>query len=118
MEMYCDNMELSEGQDAAWRKIMSVLNSKTASYNYLTLVYRDEGGIKTRSVTTTETPEPFASQLEEVFTNEIENNVFDEEVKTDVVAELDQPIAKTRLNLQKVIPVDPVIHPDRIGSAK
>ena len=58
--------------------------------------------------------ETFASQLEGVFTNEIENNVFDEEVKTDVGAELDQPIARARLNFQKVIAFDPDIHPDRI----
>ena len=46
-EMYCDDMELSEGQGAAWCKIRS------APYNYPTLVSRVEGGIKTRSVTTT-----------------------------------------------------------------
>ena len=56
----------------------------------------------------------FASQLEGAFTNEIENNVFDEEVKADVDVELDQPIARARLNFQKVIPFDPEIHPDRI----
>ena len=78
--MYCDDMELYEGQDAAWCKIRSVLNLNSASYNYPTLVSRDEGGIKTRPVTTTEKQETFASQLEGVFTNEIENNVFDEEV--------------------------------------
>ena len=114
--MYCDDMELSEGQGAAWCKIMSVLNPKSAPYNYPTLVSRD-GGIKTRSVTMTEKLETFASQLEVVFTNEIENNVFDEEVKTtdvDADAELDQPIARARLNFQKVIPFDPDIHPDRI----
>ena len=107
-------MELSEGQGAAWCKIRSVLNPKSAPYNYPTLVSRDEGGIKTRSVTTTEKLETLASQLEGVFTNEIENNVFDEEVKTGVDAELDQPIARARLNSQKAIPFDPVIHPDRI----
>ena len=107
-------MELSEGQGAAWCKIRSVLNPKSAPYNYPTLVSRDEDGIKTRSVTTTEKLETFASQLEGVFTNEIENNVFDEEVKTDVDTELDQPIARARLNFQKVIPFDPDIHPDRI----
>ena len=51
---YCDDMELSEGQDAAWCKIRSVLNPKSASYNYPTFVSRDKGGIKTRSVTTSE----------------------------------------------------------------
>ena len=106
-------MELSEGQNAAWCKIRSVLNPKSATYNYPTLVSRDEGAIKTRSVTTTEKLETFASQLESVFTNEIENNVFDE-VKTEVDAELDQPITRARLNFQKVIPFDPDIHPDRI----
>ena len=65
-------------------------------------------------MTTTEKLETFASQLEGVSTNEIENNLFDEEVKTDVDAELDQPIARARLNLQKVIPFDPYIHSDRI----
>ena len=59
--MYCDDMELSEGEDAAWRKIQLVLNPKSAPYNYPSLVYRDEGGIKTRSVTTTEKLETFAS---------------------------------------------------------
>ena len=103
-----------EGQGADWCKIRSVLNPKSAPYNYPTLVSRDEGGIKTRSVTTTEKLETSASQLEGVFTNEIGNNVFDEEVKTDVDAELDQPIARARLNFQKVIPFDPDIHPDRI----
>ena len=90
------------------------VKSKSAPYNYPTLVSRDEGGIKTRSVTTTEKLETFASQLEGVFTNEIENSVFEDEVKTDVDAELDQPIARARLNFQKVIPFDPDIHPDRI----
>ena len=41
---YCDDMELSEGQDAAWCKIRSVLNPKSASYNYPTLVSRGKGG--------------------------------------------------------------------------
>ena len=87
--MYCDDMELSEDQGAAWCKIRSVLHPNSTPYNYPTLVSRDEGGINTRSVTTTEKLETSASQLEGVFTNEIENNVFDEEVKTDVDAELD-----------------------------
>ena len=65
-------------------------------------------------MTTTEKLETFASQLVGVFTNGTENNVFDEEVKTDVDAELDQPIARGRLNFQKVIHFDPDIHPDRI----
>ena len=91
------------------------MNPESATYNYPNLVSRDEGGIKIRSVTTTEKLETFASQLEGVFTNEIENNVSDEEVKTDVDAELDQPIARARLNFQKVIPFDLDIHPDRIG---
>ena len=107
---YCDDMELSEGQDAAWCKIRSVLNPKSASYNYPTLVSRGKGGgggIKTRSVITSEKLDTFASQLEAVFTNEIENTVFDEEVKTDVDAELDQPFARARLTYQQVIPFDP-----------
>ena len=104
-EMYCDDMELSEGQGAAWCKIRSVLNPKSASYNYPTLVSRDGGRIKTRSVTTTEKLETFASQLEGVFTNEIENSVFDEEVKTNVDAELEQPIARTRLNFRTQISI-------------
>ena len=41
---YCDDMELSEGQDATWCKIKSVLNPKSASYNYATFVSRDKGG--------------------------------------------------------------------------
>ena len=113
--MYRDDMELSEGQGAAWCKIRSVLNPKSAPYNYPTLVSRYEGGIKTRSVTTTEKLETFLSQLEGVFTNEIENNVFDEEEKTDVDTELDQPMARARLNFQKVIPFDPDIQRDRIS---
>ena len=114
LKMYCDDMELSKDQGAAWCKIRSVLNTKSASYNYPTLVSRDEGGIKTRPVTTTEKLETFASQLEGVFTNVIESNVFDEEVKTDVDAELDQPIVRARLHIQKIIPFDPDVHPDRI----
>ena len=102
------------GQGAAWCKIRSVLNLKSAPYNYPTLVSRDEDGIKTRSVTTTEKLETFTIKLEGVFTNEIENNVFDEEVKTDVDTEINQPIARARLNFQMFIPFDPVIHPDRI----
>ena len=86
---------------------------KSASYNYPTLDSRD-GGIRTRSVTTTKKLETFASQLEWVFTNEIEDNVFDEEVKTDVDAEVDQPIARARLNFERVITFDPDIHTDRI----
>ena len=65
-------------------------------------------------MTTSEKLDTFASQLEAVFTNEIENSVFDEEVKTDVDAELDQPFARARLTYQQVIPFDPDIHPDRI----
>ena len=53
-------------------------------------------------MTSTEKLETFASQLEGVFTDEIENNVFDEEVKTDVDAELDQPIVRARLRQGKV----------------
>ena len=49
--------------------------------------------------------ETFASQLEGVFPNEIENNIFEDEVKTDVDAGLG------RLNFQ---PFDPDIHPERI----
>ena len=94
--------------------IRSVLNPQSASYNYPTLVSRGKGGIKTRSVTTSEKLDTFASQLEAVFTNEIENSVFDEEVKTDLDAELDQPFARARLTYQHVIPFDPDIHPDRI----
>ena len=94
---YCDDMELSEGQDAAWCKTRSVLNPKSASYNYPALVSRGKGGMKTRSVTTSEKLDTFASQLEAVFTNEIENSVFDEVVMTDVDAELDQPFARARL---------------------
>ena len=52
--------------------------------------------------------------MEGVFTDEIENNAFDEEVKTDEDTELDQPIARARLSFQKVIPFDPDIHPDRL----
>ena len=114
-------MELSEGQNAAWCKTRSVLNPKSASYNYPTLVSRGKGwggggggGIKTRSVTTSEKLDTFASQLEAVFTNEIENSVFDEEVKTDGDAELDKSFARARLTYQQVIPFDPDIHPDRI----
>ena len=109
-KMYCDDMELSEDQGAPWCKIRPVLNPKSASYNYPTLVSRDEGGIKTRSVTTTEKLETFPSQLEGVFTDEIENNVFDEEVKTGIRPAHCQSKAK-----QKVIPFDPDIHPDRIS---
>ena len=43
-KQYCDDMELSEGQDATWCKIRSVLNPKSASYNYPTLVSRGKGG--------------------------------------------------------------------------
>ena len=104
-------MQLSEGQEAAWCKIRSVLNPKSASYNYPT---RGKAGIKTRSVTTSEKLDTFASQLKAVFTNEIENSFFDEEVMTDVDAELDQHFARARLTYQQVIPFDPDIHPDRI----
>ena len=45
--MYCDDMELSKGQVAIWCKIRSVLNPKSAPYNYPTLVSSDEGGIMT-----------------------------------------------------------------------
>ena len=65
-------------------------------------------------MTTTEKLDTFASRLEAVFTNEIENTVFDEELKTDVDAELDQPFASARLTYQQVIPFDPDIHPDRM----
>ena len=65
-------------------------------------------------MTTSEKLDTFASQLEAVFTNEIENSVFDQEVKTDVDAELDRHFARARLTYQQVIPFDPDIHPDRI----
>ena len=41
-KMYCDDMELSEGPDAAWCKIRSVLDPKSASYNYPALVSGDD----------------------------------------------------------------------------
>ena len=43
---YCDDMERSEGQDAAWCKIRSVLNPKSASYNYPTLSLQRQSGDK------------------------------------------------------------------------
>ena len=87
---YCDDMELSEGQDAAWCKIRSVLNPKSASYNYPTLVSRGKGEIKIRSVTTSKKLDTFASQLEAVLLpTKSRNFVFDKAVKTDVDAELD-----------------------------
>ena len=92
------------------------MKPKSTSYDYPTLVYREDGGIKPISVTTTEKLETFASRLEGVFTNEIENNDFDKEVKTDL--ELDQPIARVRLNFQRVIRFHPYIHPDRIRSGE
>ena len=98
--MYCD-----EGQGAAWCKIRSVLNLKSASYDYPPLVSKDEGGIKPRSVTTADKLETFASHLEAVFTNEIESNAFNEEVKTDIDVELDQPIARARINFQRSYPL-------------
>ena len=67
-------------------------------------------------MTTSEKLGTFASQLEAVFTNEIENTAFDEEVKTEVDAELDYPFARARLTYQQVIPFDSDIHPDRIRS--
>ena len=94
--MYCNDMELSECQGATWCKIRSVLNPKSAPYNYPTLVSKDEGRIKTRSVITIEKLETFESQLEGVFSNEIENNVFDE-VKTDVNTELYQPVDRCQI---------------------
>ena len=122
--MYCDDMELSEGQGAAWCTIRSVLNPKSATYNYPTLVSSDEGGIKTRSVTTTEKLGTFASQLEGALPAKSRKNGFDEEVKTDVDAELDQPIARAQPDsvwmdiwvkgYDLLIPFNPDIHPDRI----
>ena len=102
--MCCNDMELSECQGAAWCKIRSVLNPKFVPYHYPNIV----------SVNTTKKLETFPSQLEGVFTNEIENNVFNEKIKTDIDDELDQSIARARLNFQKVIPFDPDIHLDRI----
>ena len=43
---YCDDMELSEGQDAAWCKIRSVLNPKSASYKYPTYRLQRQRGDK------------------------------------------------------------------------
>ena len=99
--MYCDNMELSEGQGTAWCKIRSVLNPKSASHNYHTLVSRDDGGIKTRSVTTTEKLETFASSWEGSLSTKARTMFL---TKTD--AELEQPIPRARLNIQKVMPFD------------
>ena len=65
-------------------------------------------------MSTIEKLETFASQLEEVFNNEIENNVFDEEVKTHRDAELNKPIARATLNFQNVIPFKTNIHTDII----
>ena len=49
-------------------KIRSVLNPKSASYNYPTLVSRGKGGIKDQiSGQTSEKLDTFASQLEAVF---------------------------------------------------
>ena len=69
-------------------------------------------------MTTSEKLDTFASQLEAVFTNEIENSVFDEEVKTDVDAELDQAFARARLTYQQVIPLTPTSILTESGSAK
>ena len=49
-----------------------------------------------------------------MLTDDIENNVFDEEVKTDVEAEMDQPFARARLNYMTTVPFNIEKHPDRI----
>ena len=107
--MYCNDMELSEGQDATWCKIRSVVNPKSASYNYLTLQrWRwDKDKISDYDRETGDICVPVGRGL-------YQRNGEQCFQRGGKDVELDQPIARPRLNFQKVIRIDPDIHPDRI----
>ena len=81
---YCNDMELAEGQDHSWRKLKSVLNPKTGSLSYPTLVSTNSKGGKTRATTTSEKLDTFASQMEQIFTEDGDTQLFDDNNRTRI----------------------------------
>ena len=77
-------MELAEGQDHSWRKLKSVLNPKTGSLSYPTIVSTNSTGDKARASTTSDKLDTFASQLEQIFTEEGDIQFFDEENRSRI----------------------------------
>ena len=92
-QKYCNDMELAEGQEGSWRKLKSVLNPKTGSLSYPTLVSTNSKGDKVRATTTSEKLETFASQLEQIFTEEGDTQFFDADNRSRIDKQI-QSMAK------------------------
>ena len=85
---YCNDMELSEGHNDAWRKLRSVINPKK-SFIYLTLTTTDEHNNVTKHTTTEQKFDAFADQLTKTFTNDGDTTNYDDNWKQTVDAYID-----------------------------
>ena len=85
---YCNDMELSEGHNDAWRKLRSVINPRKRS-EYPTLTTTDEHNNVTKHTTTEQKFDAFSDQLTKTFTNDGDTTNYDDNWKQTVVAYID-----------------------------
>ena len=85
---YCNDMELSEGHNDAWRKLRSVINPRKRSV-YPTLTTTDEHNNVTKHTTTEQKLDAFADQLTKTFTNDGDTTNYDDNWKQTVDAYID-----------------------------
>ena len=85
---YCNNMELSEGNNYSWRKLRSVINPRKRS-EYPTLTMTDGHNNITKHTTTEQKLDAFADQLTKTFTNDGDTTNYDDNWKQAVDAHID-----------------------------
>ena len=85
---YCNDMELSEGHNDAWRKLRSVINHRKRP-EYPTLTTSDEHKNITKHTTTEQKLDAFADQLTKTFTNDGETTNYDDNWNRTVDAHID-----------------------------
>ena len=81
-------MELSEGDNDAWRKLRSVINPRKRSV-YTTLTTTDEHNNVTKHITTEQKLDAFADRLTKTFTNDRDTTNYDNNWKQTVDAYID-----------------------------
>ena len=84
----CNDMELSEGHNDAWRKLRSVINLRKR-FIYPTLTTTDEHNNVTKHTTTEQKLDAFADQLNKAFTNDGDTTNYDDNWKQTVDAYID-----------------------------
>ena len=78
---YCNDMELN-GQKDSWKKIGSVVNKRTKSFDYPTLKTTDSDGTVLKHVTTTDKLTAFYESLKPTFEDNTDPPYFDNQHKS------------------------------------